>query len=194
MGITETESIFCQSLAMTSLLTALNDDFLDSDYYNNLPSSRFSDDFKDILNNSGLGNPATMQMFLYALLVMPKELLEKTDNAYLDQCASDTNSLISQLIDKSDLSKDVYTTYPYETGDNLKSIDYYRHIRNTVSHSRCTYKILNGISCVTFMDTNSSGKHICEFTMKTYDVGKVLTTLQAQLIEFLKKKLLGRRS
>ena len=71
MNLTEQESIFCQALAMTSLLVELSDrDFLNSDYYNqNIIFAENNDNFQKILKASGLGNPATMQIFLYILLV-----------------------------------------------------------------------------------------------------------------------------
>ena len=63
MNLTKQESIFCQALAMTSLLEKLsNRDFLNSDYYNeNITFVENNDNFKKILKASGLGNPATMQ-------------------------------------------------------------------------------------------------------------------------------------
>ena len=51
MNLTKQESIFCQALAMTSLLKELsNRDFLNSDYYNeNITFVRNNDNFKKIL-------------------------------------------------------------------------------------------------------------------------------------------------
>jgi len=73
MEITENESIFLQALSTTSLLAELhNNKFLGSEYYKKLSFSNNS--LKEILELSGIGNPATMQMFLYILLVVPKEI------------------------------------------------------------------------------------------------------------------------
>lgn len=73
MEITENESIFLQALSITSLLAELhNNKFLGSEYYRKLSFSNNS--FKEILELSGIGNPATMQIFLYILLVVPKEI------------------------------------------------------------------------------------------------------------------------
>ena len=91
MNLTKQESIFCQALAMTSLLEKLsNRDFLNSDYYNeNITFVRNNDNFKKILKASGLGNPATMQMFLYILLVMPKETLSDLDDGIINLWGDD---------------------------------------------------------------------------------------------------------
>lgn len=71
---------------MTSLLVELSDrDFLNSDYYNqNIIFAENNDNFQKILKASGLGNPATMQIFLYILLVMPKETLSGLDDRTLN--------------------------------------------------------------------------------------------------------------
>ena len=91
MNLTKQESIFCQALAMTSLLEELsNRDFLNSDYYNeNITFDRNNNNFKEILKASGLGNPATMQMFLYILLVMPKETLSDLDDRIINLWGDD---------------------------------------------------------------------------------------------------------
>ena len=91
MNLTKQESIFCQALAMTSLLEELsNRDFLNSDYYNeNITFVENNDNFKKILKASGLGNPATMQMFLYILLVMPKETLSDLDDGIINLWGDD---------------------------------------------------------------------------------------------------------
>ena len=73
--------MFCQIIATISLIAELiNNDFLKSEYYQKL---NWSDSeiniqkIKKILAASGLSNPAMMQMCLYALLVIPRELLNE---------------------------------------------------------------------------------------------------------------------
>ena len=179
--LTQNESTFCQALAMTSLLSELSGhNFLESDYYQNLCFSGNNDFIKKILKDSGLGNPATMQMFLYALLVMPKEILDKLDKAYLDKCANQIDHLVSSKATK------ITTTYNNEQSTNLTSIKFYAHIRNAVSHSKCSYDVVNGECYVTFKDQlPRDPQQYCEFTLKTADVGSILETLQKQLMDFL---------
>lgn len=70
-NISAEESLLLQCLATTSLLGELsNAKFLESDYYKRLAFA--NEEFKKILTISGLGNPATMQMMLYALLTIPR--------------------------------------------------------------------------------------------------------------------------
>lgn len=127
MNLTEQESIFCQALAMTSLLVELSDrDFLNSDYYNqNIIFAENNDNFQKILKASGLGNPATMQIFLYILLVMPKETLSGLDDRTLNSWENALKTIVSSF------SLSVTTTYPGESSSNLSTVNYYRHIRRT---------------------------------------------------------------
>lgn len=66
MNLTEQESIFCQALAMTSLLVELsNKDFLNSDYYSeNITFAGNNDILQEILKASGVGNPAVIYLLL----------------------------------------------------------------------------------------------------------------------------------
>jgi len=181
MELTPNESIFCQALAMTSLLGELNNsNFLESEYYQNLKFSGNSENFKKILNVSGLGNPATMQMFLYILLVMPKEILKDFDRNFSTQCEVEINQLFLNMV------VNVNTTYNNESSNNLATINYYKHTRNAVSHAKCYYEVINNVCYVTFKDENPKdvSQH-CQFTIKTADMGSILEKLQIQIMTFL---------
>ena len=185
MNLTEQESIFCQALAMTSLLGELsNRDFLNSDYYNeNIHFAGNGDNFRKILKASGLGNPATMQMFLYILLVMPKEILSGLDDGIINLWGDDLKKNL-QLYRLS-----VTTTYTGESSSELSTIDYYRHIRNAVSHAKCVYETEDGRTYVTFKDKNRNpqNQYHCEIKMLTSDVGKMIVVLQNQIMEYLNR-------
>ena len=131
MNLTEQESIFCQALAMTSLLGELsNKDFLNSDYYNeNITFIGNNDNLKKILKASGLGNPATMQMFLYILLVMPKETLSRLDTTTINSWENALKTTIQSF------NVNVTTTYPGESSSDLSTVN-----RNAVSHAKCVYE------------------------------------------------------
>ncbi|MBE5922494.1 MAG: hypothetical protein E7269_07060 [Lachnospiraceae bacterium] len=181
MKLAPNESILCQALAITSLLGELNNsNFLQSKYYQNLRFSGNSENFRKILNASGLGNPATMQMFLYVLLVMPKEILKDYAGSYGKQSEMEINQLFLKLV------TNVNTTYNNESNSDLTTINFYRHTRNAVSHSRCFYEMVNNVCYITFKDENPKdiSKH-CEFTIKTADVGCILERLQIQIMNFL---------
>lgn len=184
MNLTEQKSIFCQALAMTSLLGELsNKDFLNSDYYNeNIILTGNNDNFKKNLRASGLGNPATMQMFLYILLVMPKETLSGLD----DTTISSWENALKTTIQSFNIN--VTTTYPGESSSDLSTVNYYRHIRNAVSHAKCVYETEKGRTYVTFKDKDFKHSYHCEIKMLTSDVGSILEVLRNQMMIYLNRQ------
>lgn len=184
MKLTENESIFLQALATTSLIAELNNsDFLNSEYYKKINFVSNDKIFKEILNNCGIGNPATMQMFLYTLLVMPKEIFKEFDNLTMKNCQKEINSLCIGLVEPE-------TNSTYSGENNINNINYYGHIRNAVSHAKCSYKKSNGICYVEFYDQNiKNTSETCHIIIKTLYVGTILERLQKQLMEFIKKQL-----
>jgi hypothetical protein len=185
MNLTEQESIFCQALAMTSLLVELSDrDFLNSDYYNqNIIFAENNDNFQKILKASGLGNPATMQIFLYILLVMPKETLSGLDDRTLNSWENALKTIVSSF------SLSVTTTYPGESSSNLSTVNYYRHIRNAVSHANCVYETEKGRTYITFKDEDTRKLYHCEIKMLTSDAGRILEVLQKQIMIYLNRQM-----
>lgn len=185
MNLTEQESIFCQALAMTSLLVELSDrDFLNSDYYNqNIIFAENNDNFQKILMASGLGNPATMQIFLYILLVMPKETLSGLDDRTLNSWENALKTIVSSF------SLSVTTTYPGESSSNLSTVNYYRHIRNAVSHANCVYETEKGRTYITFKDEDTRKLYHCEIKMLTSDAGRILEVLQKQIMIYLNRQM-----
>lgn len=185
MNLTEQESIFCQALAMTSLLVELSDrDFLNSDYYNqNIIFAENNDNFQKILKASGLGNPATMQIFFYILLVMPKETLSGLDDRTLNSWENALKTIVSSF------SLSVTTTYPGESSSNLSTVNYYRHIRNAVSHANCVYETEKGRTYITFKDEDTRKLYHCEIKMLTSDAGRILEVLQKQIMIYLNRQM-----
>lgn len=184
MNLNDQEIIFCQALAMTSLLAELsNRDFLSSDYYDeNITFDGNDDNFKKILKASGLENPATMQMFLYILLMMPKETLSGLD----DKTINSWENVLKTTIQSFNLS--VTTTYPGESSSDLSTVNYYRHIRNAVSHAKCVYETEDGCAYITFIDENPKKSYHCEIKMLTSDVGSILEVLEKQIMTYLNRQ------
>ena len=121
-----------------------------------------------------------MQMFLYILLVMPREILNDTNDSWIDQCSSETNVQVANLV------QSVSTTYPNESTENPEAINYYRHIRNAVAHSKCSYKTINNTTYVTFIDQNPHNiSQRFEITISTSNVGRILSYLQIKIMEYL---------
>lgn len=137
------------TVANIALLTVVgNNKLLDSDFYNNMDWPWGNDGnntriIKEILEQVGCGNPAMMIMQFYALLVMPKQLTPD----YNDFCKGDFNSLFHEL--KSEANS------TYEQGE--EKIDYYRHVRNAVSHSHFSFYVADNEKYVKFWDKDNKG-------------------------------------
>lgn len=171
--LTAKESMFCQTIANVSLITSLaTNGFFGSQYYKNMKWSYGGINQKNIsaiLEKSGLGNPAMLQMYMYALLVMPKELVGD------DFCKSSFNDEAKKVVFDFD------STYPNE--EHQESMNYYRHIRNAIAHSKCDYKTIKGTNCVTFKDIDPRKKdQHCAITIKTADVGNLCEILLNELM------------
>ena len=174
INLKDEESLYLQILATTSLLAELsNNNFLDSDYFSKMNFSNNS--FKEILQISSIGNPACLQMMLYALLVIPKEI----DNNIFN--TSYLNNMIDTLIENNS------TFSNYNSDSN--QIDYIRHFRNSISHSRCRYfNDKQGIAMVEFKDNNANTSESCIITIKCINVGKILEEIQKILQNYFKLK------
>jgi len=167
------DNLLIQTYFTTSFLAELNNnDFLNSDYYKNVT---FQDKFvKDNLPSIGIDNQGTLLMFLYTMLVVPKQLIE---NEFPDEF-SNLNNVIEKV--KSN------ATSNYKK--DAEKIDYIRHIRNSVAHARVEF---DPKKTVTFTDKNNNGE-ICEITIPLMSIGIFLTALQQvfmKYIESLKKKM-----
>ena len=168
------DSYLYQALSTTCLITELaNNDYLSSDHFNKIKFT--NKQYKEIIKQSGLGNPATLQMFLYALLVVPYSYKE---NKHFDINFSELNPFINNI------TIDSYSNYEKDKD----GIDYIRHLRNAVSHSKCNYYVdCNNICMVEFYDSDNT--HKCYFKMKTSDVGLLLEKIQKIIIKYLDNKL-----
>lgn len=183
--VTEYESTIAQALAMTGLLSEMsNRNFLKSDFYQRITFASNNEGFKHILEKSGLGNPATLQMFLYALLVMPKELLSNEDPIALTRIETDFNITAEKL-----------NNIKLESTYTEKTFNYYRHIRNAVSHSHCVYTVEDEITKITFHDKNpKNSKEYCSITMTTEQVGCLLGYLRTLMIKWIADRLKKRKT
>lgn len=177
-NINAEESLLLQCLSTTALLGELgNNNFLESDYFKSLPFANES--CKTILIMSGLGNPATMQMMLYALLTVPREILSRTAYSDLKTYVIRINPLVRSLVEKD-------TCSTYDNEKTLEKINYLRHIRNAVAHSKCNYFCENQKNYVVFTDDRNTQQ--CSIRMECYKVGLVLMELQKLIMEYYNDK------
>lgn len=173
MEYTQDDNLLIQSYFTTAFLVELkNNDFLNSDYYKNVP---FEDKFvKENLPTVGIDNQGTLLMMLYTMLVVPKQLLEKDfPNEF---------EALNDILDK--LKSSAVSTY---RKDSVK-IDFIRHIRNAVAHARVEF---NPNVSVKFTDKNNGGEK-CEITIPLSNIGLFFTELRKvfmRYIETLKVKM-----
>ena len=166
---------------MTALLYELHEsNFLKSDFFKNncfKENNTNNSNFKKILNKHGIGNPATLQIFLYILLVMPKEILND------EQFQNELNEKMKNL----DFS--IESSYPNE---NKENVNLYKRIRNAVAHSRCFYTTENNINYVEFKDklTDENKKVFkCKIKMEISQVGLMFLEVQKSMMKFLNNKI-----
>lgn len=119
-----------------------------------------------------------MQMMIYALLIIPKEIL--TEEVY-----SKINSKFIYINKKIDGMIEEGTSTNYKSDQSLTGyrIDYLRHIRNAVSHARCEYESDNN-NFVTFKDISTTGNEFCEIKIECQKVGLILMELQKLMIDY----------
>ena len=179
------QSFFAQSLATVALFCELDRrNFLDSDYYKNIEFPDNDDQFKYILNESGIGNPGSLQMFLYVLLVVPKEMLESKSPQYFQKVKSSFNILSQTIIER------LYTKTTYKNENNYTDIDFYRHVRNAISHARCYYITIDNVNYVKFCDVGRN-QETCDIVIKTENIGIMVDFLFEQMLFYLKLRQNG---
>lgn len=186
MKLSPEDSLFYQSLALCSLLLELNElDFLHSDYYK---TNCFQNEDKlsnYILQNSGLGNPATLQAIFYLFLVCPREYYSRLEKSTQISLEIAFNKKAAELVEKNT----VFTSYNDEDSHNCETINFLKHIRNAISHARCEYNSFNGKNYVTFSDQSSTQK--CSFQFSTENTGLLIHFLNAELCKRLNDQYLN---
>ena len=150
---------------------------MESDYYKQLSFS--NKNIKNILTQFGLRNPATMQMMLYALLTVPRETLSRTAYSVLETYVERINPLVSTLIETETMST-------YDNEDSCEKIDYFRHIRNAVAHSKCNYFSDRGKNFVIFLYDTSE---VMNSFIESLKLDSTERTIPVYDISFIEKYL-----
>lgn len=164
--LTQENNLIIQSYMTVSFLLELkNLNFLKSDYYKH---AEFQDKFiKKSLHDIGLDNQGSMLMTLYAMLVIPKQLIEH-------QFPDEFNNL-NGVVDK--IKSDAQSTYKKDS----VSIDYIRHIRNAVAHAKVSFVPKTE---VIFLDENNRGEQ-CTITIPLAKFGIFVTALQKVFFKYI---------
>jgi hypothetical protein len=125
MQITQEDNLVLQSYITTSLLFELkNNNFVGSDFF-----ERMSFEipwFKDKLRDIGIDNQGCLLMALYAMLVIPYEIVSKKFPAEYDAV---NNFLQIHTINPT-------TNYRKDS----PNIDFIGHLRNSIAHARFSFR------------------------------------------------------
>lgn len=158
--ITQKENLILQSYMTVSLLAELgNNKFFESEYFSEM--SFGSPDIKKFLQANGIDNQGCAIMSLYAMLVVPYELIRT-------KFPDEFSSMNDFLKNKVKIVNTSYHTNPSES-------DLMYHIRNSVAHCRISFT--EGKSIV-FTDSNRNQTK--EFTgeLLLSDLGMFIHNLQ----------------
>jgi hypothetical protein len=164
MELTQDDNLLIQSYFTVAFLTELNNNnFLNSDYYKKM---NFRDKYiKEKLPYIGIDNQGAMLIFLYTMLVIPKQLLYKNFS----------NQFMQLNIKLDKIKSDAHSNYKKDTYDGVLKIDYIRHIRNAVAHAKVEF--IQKVS-VTFNDEDNRSGESCSITIPLSSMGILLTELQ----------------
>jgi HEPN pEK499 p136 len=178
-SITQEDNLILQTYYTFILLMELGDEknnFLNSDYYNRMQLDLA---VRQGLNEITVQNQGSLLMALYAMLVIPKELLEKE---YKNEYKGINTFLRGHIAE-------TITSYPKEDETDLSSIDFVRHIRNSVSHARVSFEPHQFIM---FIDrrVDQNGDLKAEFSTKLplAKVGEFLNELQKVHLKYIENR------
>lgn len=167
--ISQADNLILQSYYSVSLLAELrNNDFLGSEYFEEM---KFGTPWiKDGIKSIGVDNQGSLLMSLYAMLVIPRELM-------FAQYSKKVVDIQNFLRKKCIITKNDYQS-------QIENIDLLRHIRNSVSHAKVAF-IPNQL--VTFTDKNPRSNKTMEFQLPLQDIGLFLSKLQEWHLNYIQE-------
>ena len=157
----EDNLIFQPYLIIELLFNLKKHNFIGSDYFKKM---KYNEDTRDLLKKAGIDNQGLIMLSLYALLVIPKEILEKKD---YDPDFEKINKKISDYFQNTE------TNY----GSDSPNTNYTRHLRNALSHGRISFI---GNSHIEFRDQKVVNEFKSEINIR--DVGLLINNLQQGII------------
>jgi len=162
------DNLLIQSYINVALLAELvKNKFFESDYFKNM---KFDAPWvKETLCKVGPDNQGSALMALYAMLVIPREL---AFSKYPNQVKDLSDFLVAKTQSTS-------TTYK----SDKPNVDFLRHIRNSVSHARVTFRQNDAI---VFSDTDSRNGEAFVTELPLSYLGQFLEKLQMIHIEHIR--------
>ena len=166
-SITPKQNLVIQSYLTVSLLAELkNNNLIDSYYFNNM---RFGNpSIKTSLKEIGVDNQGCAMMTLYAMLVLPKELIE---NEHLSDYEK-INHFLQIHTQRTN------TTYASDS----RSVNYLRHIRNAVAHAKIEFR---PGEVITFSDENQRKKEAFYTELPLAHLGQLIHELQMVHLKYI---------
>ena len=138
--------------------------FISSDYFSKM---NYNNDTRDLLKRTDIGNQGLIMLSLYAMLVIPKEILKKTYVPDFEKI----NTKMSRYCQNT------------ETNYKNKNIDFTYHLRNAVSHVRISFI---GNSHIEFKDQNKSGSRKFKSEINLIDVKELINDLETIIHQYIK--------
>lgn len=158
--ITQEENLILQSYITTSLLAELgNNNFFQSDYFDAMKFGQPT--IKEILKMSGVDNQGCAIMSLYAMLVVPYELIRSKHQ--------DEFTLMNEFL----ISKTIINATTYHLDPSVSDLMY--HLRNAVAHCRVSF--VDG-KFIVFEDFNQSRKKQFSGKLSLIDLSAFIHKLQ----------------
>jgi hypothetical protein len=163
------ENLIIQPYLIIELLFNLKKHhFISSDYFSKM---NYNNDTRDLLKRTDIGNQGLIMLSLYAMLVIPKEILKKT---YVPDF-EEINKKMSRYCQNTE------TNYKYKS----QNIDFTFHLRNAVSHGRISFI---GDSHIEFKDQRVADKKVVnEFKseIKLKDVIELINDLETIIHQYI---------
>lgn len=110
--------------------------------------------------------------------------MKNIDENQEQQWKSEINTLCQSMCQKPNC----FARSKYDDEISIEDIDFYRHIRNAVAHSKCEYTTIGNENYITFEDSPSkSSDKNCQIKMRTTDAGALVEQLIIFLMNYLNK-------
>lgn len=144
MALTKEDNLIIQSMLTSSLLIDLsfaNKEFIKSEFFKGM-HAYYPKVKENFLNEKiPIGNEGTALMLLYALLVIPRELISETYKKEYGEI----NAFLAEK------AMNVIDTYKVKN-------DFLRHIRNAVSHAKVEFEYTTKSKMITFKDKHGKNE------------------------------------
>ena len=171
--INQADNLILQAYYTTNLIVELkNNKFLKSDFFQGMTFGQPA--IKEELKIVDVDNQGSALMALYAMLVIPKEILKEQYSAEYAALNEFLQLVVTNTV----------TNYPHDS----PSINFVHHIRNSVAHARVEF-VENDY--VLFRDKNKDRHWQFETRLPLNFLGEFIGKLQRIHMRYISDRLLG---